>query len=530
MANDNRSDVPSSHQPPDPRHAIGVPSEKPSDEILPPLPNASTGSGRSGLSRGGSRTWLDPHVPVVIRGTPKLRAASTRQLSSPQLKRKLWLIRGAILAVAVAILTSVFVLSRMQFGQSNVGMDDQTSSAAASESTGTPPPEPTRAAETAPQLVTEVSVPATAPEAGVVTAPPPAAPIAKPSGSIPTAPAEPAETGAAAPTETAANVPATTASPPAAAEKPPEIEERAPAAIEASPAPTPVAVGASESADRASVPTNPSAEPIPASAPPAVAPTGMSNLNEAAIRETLGRYVQAYDRLDAKAAAAVWPSVDQQALTRAFSALRLQKVGLDRCDITSSDGSTATALCAGSVQYVRTTGAPAPQVEKRRWEFRLKRQDTNWQIVNVSRLNPGVGTAPSGAPVASAAIEPLAAGGTGTAGVEETAIRRTLGRYAQSYDRLDAKAAAAVWPSVDERALTRAFSELRLQKVGFDRCDVAIVDASTATALCVGTVQYVRNTGNATPQLERRKWEFRLTKPGAAWQIASVSRLTPERE
>jgi hypothetical protein len=318
---------------------------------------------------------------------------------------------------------------------------------------------------------------------------------------------------------------------PDATDRPADGASREPAApemTETAPAPTPAA--SPQPGDR-SAPSSSTEPPAPAAPVETTAATraSFSNLDEAAIRQTLGRYVQAYDRLDAKAAASIWPSVDQQALARSFSALRLQKVGLDRCEVTPSDASTATALCIGSVQYVRNTGSPAPQVEKRRWEFRLKKQDAIWQIANVSRLTPG-GPAPSGPAVAGAPTEVIAAGASSSAGPDEIAIRKTLGRYARSYDRLDVKGAAEVWPTVDQSSLARAFSELRLQRVGFDRCDVAMLDASTANASCVGSVQYVRSAGNGAPQLERRKWDFRLAKQGADWRIVNVARQTTARE
>jgi hypothetical protein len=113
------------------------------------------------------------------------------------------------------------------------------------------------------------------------------------------------------------------------------------------------------------------------------------------------------------------------------------------------------------------------------------------------------------------------AGGTSAAMADEGAIRGVLAHYQSAYERLDAGAAKAVWPSLDERALSRAFDGLVSQDVQFDACNVSLAGVR-ATASCTGEARYVRRVGNRNAQAERRQWTFFLAKNGAAWQIASV--------
>jgi hypothetical protein len=104
---------------------------------------------------------------------------------------------------------------------------------------------------------------------------------------------------------------------------------------------------------------------------------------------------------------------------------------------------------------------------------------------------------------------------------EEAEIQRTLGQYKQAYDRLNARAAREVWPSVDERALARAFEGLSSQELDFETCQFD-VGPTTATASCRGRASYIRRVGSKTPQTAQRFWTFRLRKLGSAWKIDSV--------
>ena len=97
------------------------------------------------------------------------------------------------------------------------------------------------------------------------------------------------------------------------------------------------------------------------------------------IQRALGQYRNAYDRLDASAARSVWPSVDVQALGRAFSSLTSQRLAFDSClfDIT---GDNATAHCTGSATYTPKVGGRGPRSELRQWTFQLRKAPDGWKI------------------------------------------------------------------------------------------------------------------------------------------------------
>lgn len=110
-----------------------------------------------------------------------------------------------------------------------------------------------------------------------------------------------------------------------------------------------------------------------------------------------------------------------------------------------------------------------------------------------------------------------------------SAIRELLDAYRESYDRLDAVSAARLWPGVDTAALTRAFSTLSSQEVDFDSCTLDLDRGlpagghyQQATALCSGSVTYVRRVGNAAPQSRALAWTFDLDRSSGRWLIRRV--------
>lgn len=135
-------------------------------------------------------------------------------------------------------------------------------------------------------------------------------------------------------------------------------------------------------------------------------------------------------------------------------------------------------------------------------------------------------------PAEAVSASPLSAPATRPADVPEEAslrtpvgetgeIAETLHRYADAYARLDATAARAVWPTVDQRALARAFDGLESQGLTFDHCDVAVAGAA-ATAICRGRARYVPKVGSREPLVERRQWTFRLRKAESGWEIVQA--------
>ena len=104
---------------------------------------------------------------------------------------------------------------------------------------------------------------------------------------------------------------------------------------------------------------------------------------------------------------------------------------------------------------------------------------------------------------------------------EQSEIQRTLGQYRNAYQLLDAESARAVWPSVDVRALARAFDSLTSQQLAFETCEFDIV-GEAATAQCRGSATYTPKVGNREPKLEPRQWTFQLRKAADGWKIHSA--------
>ena len=148
---------------------------------------------------------------------------------------------------------------------------------------------------------------------------------------------------------------------------------------------------------------------------------------------------------------------------------------------------------------------------------------------------PSPALPPSPEPVAAAAArpEPLAAApapSTPVAAVltdtasDEDDIRSTLTRFRTAYSQLNASAARDVWPSVDARALERAFQSLKSQDLRFDSCKMTVTGAR-AQAACKGRAVYVPRIGDQSPRFTAREWNFELRKADERWTIASARSL-----
>lgn len=112
----------------------------------------------------------------------------------------------------------------------------------------------------------------------------------------------------------------------------------------------------------------PHAEPSLPDAPTAVA-----------VRTVLQGYEDAYDRLDAAAATAVWPGVDTRALSRAFAQLGTQDLALERCTV-QAGATTAEAECVGVLRHIRRVGNDSVRDARHIWRFQLERVDHRWRI------------------------------------------------------------------------------------------------------------------------------------------------------
>ena len=124
---------------------------------------------------------------------------------------------------------------------------------------------------------------------------------------------------------------------------------------------------------------------------------------------------------------------------------------------------------------------------------------------------------------APAPSTPVAAVLTDTASDEDD-IRSTLTRFRTAYSQLNASAARDVWPSVDARALERAFQSLKSQDLRFDSCKMTVTGAR-AQAACKGRAVYVPRIGDQSPRFTAREWNFELRKADERWTIASARSL-----
>jgi len=133
-------------------------------------------------------------------------------------------------------------------------------------------------------------------------------------------------------------------------------------------------------------------------------------------------------------------------------------------------------------------------------------------------------TAPPPPPL-PATTSAVAAATTVAPRADNSRVTQVLNQYARAYHRLDPSAARAVWPTVDERALARAFASLESQDLSFDSCDIDI-KGTQASASCRGTASYVGKIGNRQARTEPRQWNFELKLHGDDWKIekAQVSR------
>jgi hypothetical protein len=121
----------------------------------------------------------------------------------------------------------------------------------------------------------------------------------------------------------------------------------------------------------------------------------------------------------------------------------------------------------------------------------------------------------AGVPVAA---EPLS---RAPAADDEGGVREALRTFRAAYERLDVDGATEIWPSVDRRALARAFDGLQSQSIEFERCDIAVTGAE-ATADCRGRIAVIRKVGNPVPLTADQRWLFTMRRQGPDWRIAAV--------
>jgi len=99
-------------------------------------------------------------------------------------------------------------------------------------------------------------------------------------------------------------------------------------------------------------------------------------------------------------------------------------------------------------------------------------------------------------------------------------VEGVIERYRFAFSTLNS-GVSDFWPSVNSRALDRAFNELEQQLFDFDQCRVQL-KGGQADATCTGTATFVPKVGDKTPRTQSRQWSFRLVRAGNRWIIDSV--------
>jgi len=79
-----------------------------------------------------------------------------------------------------------------------------------------------------------------------------------------------------------------------------------------------------------------------------------------------------------------------------------------------------------------------------------------------------------------------------------------------------------VWPSVDARALAKAFDQLEEQTFELKGCNITVAGAQ-AEADCAGNARYIRKVGNKALRVEPRRWHFTLRQTNDQLIIAAVN-------
>ena len=178
----------------------------------------------------------------------------------------------------------------------------------------------------------------------------------------------------------------------------------------------------------------------------------------------------------------------------------------------ATTASTARPPSADSSSPAGVPPAPAPAVP----QVGLERTPLGGGISTADVPAPPRTPAPAAAPPAAAAAVPAAPPMS-----DERRVRAALDRYQMAYSRLDATAARAVWPSVDRRALERAFGGLASQSISLGQCNVR-VNGGSAQADCSGNASWTPRVGGGS-QTAARRWRFDLQNTAGEWVIVDAA-------
>ena len=148
-------------------------------------------------------------------------------------------------------------------------------------------------------------------------------------------------------------------------------------------------------------------------------------------------------------------------------------------------------------------------------------------VASSSSLSPGSGssTRPAESRRASAPSNPPDSGTAGTAGAQKDTevVLAVLREYSRAYEHMDVRATKAVYPSVDDRRLRRAFDNLQGQQVRFASCGVTISSSGAgANAWCKGDASFRPKIGSPK-HYPNSEWTFSLARETGGWQILKAT-------
>jgi hypothetical protein len=109
----------------------------------------------------------------------------------------------------------------------------------------------------------------------------------------------------------------------------------------------------------------------------------------------------------------------------------------------------------------------------------------------------------------------------GTSARDADAMRGLIEGYLAGYNNLDAGGVRAVWPAVDQRALARAFGQLRSQHLSFSRCEVRTTGGA-GHGFCTGHAAWRPRVGGGE-RIEQRVWRFDFAQRDDDWIIQKVN-------
>jgi len=157
---------------------------------------------------------------------------------------------------------------------------------------------------------------------------------------------------------------------------------------------------------------------------------------------------------------------------------------------------------------VATTGGDVPAVASA-----PSTTDADLRPAPLDRPVPALSTA-APAPIAAPTVTPAAA------------IQRTLQGYQSAFSRLDVNAVRQVWPSVDQKALAKAFDQLKSEDLTLENCKVTVTGAN-AVAACGGKTEYVPKIGSKNARIERHQWRISLQQVADRWVVHQVDVTAP---